>query len=139
MLTSNKINQLFKSNFNFMSNEKGQTHPIFDGLMAAIHPSKNKLDTPTLDAMQEQNKRDKEDESIAEIARKSHFNNRMSEMYYFLQLTPENEATYELGFMAGVMYATGEMNKLHDKQKTPTLERYEGTGILDAQNDELIN
>ncbi|MES2382422.1 MAG: hypothetical protein V4538_15350 [Bacteroidota bacterium] len=66
------------------------------------------------------------------MAIKSHNRNFLTFKYPYLHMTPENERTYELGFLAGIMYATGEMNKLHEKQElerqaSPTLNRQKET------------
>ena len=111
---------------------------IFNSLAVATRPTK------PFNALKEQDKaelnaKDAKEETMAEIARKSHLNNRLSGHYDFLQLTPENINTYELGFMAGVMYATGEMDKLRERQSNPTLAAYEQGTIIDKEAHENVN
>ena len=85
-----------------MNNEN--LHPIFKDILDTINPQK-----------QAQNDEDTKMEDLSVIARKSHNNNFLTWQYEFLHLTPENEATYELGCMAGVMYATGKLQRQTDK------------------------
>jgi len=133
MLTSNQsLNKIFSNNLNLNKMD------IFNTLADATRP------TRPYNALKEQDKaelnaKDAKEETMAEIARKSHYNNRMSGMYDFLQLNDANENTYELGFMAGVMYAAGEQIKLHEKMENVTLQRQQQGTIADETANELIN
>jgi len=111
---------------------------IFNSLADATRPTRPYNALKERDKA-ELNEKDAKEETMAEIARKSHLNNRLSGHYDFLQLTPDNINTYELGFMAGVMYAAGEQIKLHEKMENVTLQRQQQGTITDKEAHENVN
>ena len=112
------------------NNEKSNSnvHPIFQNILDTIDPSRKPFNALKEEDKAELNKRDKDMENLSVIARESHLRNRLSMMYDFLQLSPENISTYELGFISGSMYQLQkEIDELKkDHEECVTLNRQDG-------------
>lgn len=122
MITTNTgLNTIFNNN-----KKLTKMTDMFKTLGDAFNPNKKPFN-PLMEKDREyQNKEDKKMEDLSKVAVDKHYTDRMSREFDFLELTPDNINTYELGFRRGVAWASEQTLNLMDKQtKAPTLERNE--------------
>ena len=103
-----------------MTNENNSNvHPIFQSILDSINPKTK----PYNRLLEEDLTEPVAKPDLKEIAEKSHYEKRMSGDYEFLELTPDNIATFQLGFYSGCIHVTEQNIKKLEEKASPTLHR----------------